>query len=166
MTTALKFIDIVSTDPQETARKSSLQLTPNGLTVLGNLPHAYTFRPATAADAKLLSDWAAKMQQDIVADRYGLTLHDIADMMQHHDRHHAPGSESAQWGAFVDEAYRTYGVAAYDEDRARTVTVSGCFASYWIAIADDEYERAARFGDVPKEWIDEVSYLNYEAKHG
>ena len=56
----IKWIDIVETNPKdpEYARTSSLEASnPEQLTVTGNLPHGYTFRPKTAADRDALIEW-------------------------------------------------------------------------------------------------------------
>lgn len=38
-------------------RVSTLQITEDGLCVLGNLPHGYTFAPTTARDRDKLCNW-------------------------------------------------------------------------------------------------------------
>ena len=55
MTDFIDIVDAKPTDPEYT-RGSTLQVTPDGLQVLGNLPHGYTFKPKTARDAAKLAD--------------------------------------------------------------------------------------------------------------
>ena len=82
------------------------------------------------------------------------TLHDITELMREHDRIHAPGSESDQWGEFCANAVRQYGTMPYS-DKAYDTPVDDEFARFWSAVAEHDYKAAAGYGDVPNEWIED-----------
>lgn len=81
------------------------------------------------------------------------TIATITEAMRDHDRIHAPGSESPQWGAYVEDCRQVLGATPYDIDGG--VVVSAEFAAYWTAIANRDYSTAEAFGDVNPDWIAE-----------
>lgn len=80
-------------------------------------------------------------------------LSTITEAMRDHDREHAPGSETAQWQAFCEDAQAQYGVLPY-ADEASDVEVDEGFADFWRAIAARDYAEADRWGDVSSEWLE------------
>lgn len=65
----------------------------------------------------------------------------------------APGGECNQWQEYVADCSRQFGWPGYDQDHDDDV-VPGEYASYWLAIADQDYDLAGSYGDVPDSWID------------
>ena len=63
MTQFIDIVDAVPSDPEYT-RGSSLQVTANGLIVLGNLPHGYTFKPRDARNRDALIAYLAGLTFD------------------------------------------------------------------------------------------------------
>lgn len=80
------------------------------------------------------------------------TQSQVTQAMKAHDREYAPGSESAQWGAYVDSTYTQHDRAPWDGDDE---VVDSDYAGYWLAVAERDYATAAQYGDVPQEWMDE-----------
>ena len=73
-----------------------------------------------------------------------------------HDRRYAPGSTSNQWDEWLEDVLRNYGSEAYQAaltgEDADKIAVSHDHANFWLAIADCDYKRAERHGEVPDEW--------------
>jgi len=79
-------------------------------------------------------------------------LEDVRQAMTEHDQAAAPGSESGQWGAFVEDARRQYLVLGYDQDEAPVTVVTPAFAHFWHAIARGDHDTAEQYGEVPEDW--------------
>lgn len=81
------------------------------------------------------------------------TLAAIHNAMRELNRELAPGSESEQWQAFVADTLRLYGISPWD-DGADSIAIDprSDFAEYWTAIAEQAYDYAANFGEVPESW--------------
>ena len=69
---SIQWIDIIETgDDIKEPRTSSLAIysrKPAELRVSGNLPHSYTFRPATAGDRDRLCNWLESLQYPVTVE--------------------------------------------------------------------------------------------------
>lgn len=84
-----------------------------------------------------------------------MTLYEITEAMRAHDRVHAPGSESAQWQDYCEDAYRRYHVEPFI-DKAYDIEVGHRFREFWLLVAAGQYKQARYLGDVPDEWIQDA----------
>ncbi|MFP4615578.1 MAG: hypothetical protein ACLFRB_06850 [Thiohalorhabdus sp.] len=99
-----------------------------------------------AAEEDRIQDVANQVLEDME------TLEDVRKAMAEHDRYAAPGSESAQWQAYVEAAREATGTLGYDEDEAPVTLVTPEFAHYWHAVARGDYATAEQYGEVPEDW--------------
>ncbi len=60
---SIEYIDIIETDPtdSEWPRMSSLRIKPDSLTVIGELPHGYEWRPRTNAQRDKMIAWLSTL---------------------------------------------------------------------------------------------------------
>ena len=74
----------------------------------------------------------------------------VQNAMREHDREHAPGSESAQWQAFVADC-GNMGLDLFNgvDDE---IDVEYQWAWYWKAVACHDWDDAEKYGHVPPEW--------------
>lgn len=78
-----------------------------------------------------------------------MLLSDLFLAMCEHDNQHAPGSDSMQWHAFIDDCHRVLGEGPSED--SDTIAPEG-FAKYWKAVARRDYKEAALHGDVDPLW--------------
>lgn len=68
-----------------------------------------------------------------VDEEVSMTLEALTAAMKRADRVHAPGSESTEWGGYVEDCHTVLGCMPWD-DPERIVPEE--FATHWLEVAD------------------------------
>ena len=82
-----------------------------------------------------------------------IAIHDLNELMRDLNAIVAPMSDSPQWQAWVEDCRRHYGKSPWVlSSEGVEVDEESDFAKFWLAVADQDYEVAEQYGEVPEGW--------------
>ena len=82
-----------------------------------------------------------------------MRLSEVIERMKEREKVRTYGSETTQWGSFVQECKEQYNAMPWQVGDSKPDTeVDEYFATFWCAIADENFEKAEEYGEVPEDW--------------